>query len=236
MFRDRVDAGRRLADVVQHAGIGGGGAVVLGLPRGGVPVAAEVARVARRSARRHHRAQARRSRPSRNWPWGLSVRTGCGWRTRTSWRRWCVDDVDMEAIEQRERGELTRRARQYRQERASARPPGSLRRHCGRRDRHRLDRPCRLPRRPRPRRGAGRARRACCPESYRRSVAGRLRRLPLRGDARSRSLRWGSGTTTSSRRPTTRSCDLLRRKHLAVGERHGVGRAARRGDHHLRRG
>src|SRR5271166_6722403 len=42
MFRNRVDAGRHLALVVQAAGLGGGRTVVLGLPRGGVPVAAEV--------------------------------------------------------------------------------------------------------------------------------------------------------------------------------------------------
>jgi predicted phosphoribosyltransferase len=41
-----VDAGRRLGDLLLHAGgLEGGGVVVLGLPRGGVPVAAEVARV-----------------------------------------------------------------------------------------------------------------------------------------------------------------------------------------------
>ncbi len=45
MFRDRVDAGRRLAALVQGAGLGEGDVVVLGLPRGGVPVAGEVARV-----------------------------------------------------------------------------------------------------------------------------------------------------------------------------------------------
>lgn len=40
-FRDRVDAGRRLGQ--RLAGLLGEGVVVLGLPRGGVPVAAEVA-------------------------------------------------------------------------------------------------------------------------------------------------------------------------------------------------
>jgi putative phosphoribosyl transferase len=43
-FRDREDAGRRLADVVAGAGVGGDDTVVLGLPRGGVPVAGQVAR------------------------------------------------------------------------------------------------------------------------------------------------------------------------------------------------
>ncbi len=41
MFVDRVDAGRRLAKRLQH--LRGENVVVLGLPRGGVPVAAEVA-------------------------------------------------------------------------------------------------------------------------------------------------------------------------------------------------
>jgi len=41
-FLDRSDAGRRLADRMLH--LRGADVVVLGLPRGGVPVAAEVAR------------------------------------------------------------------------------------------------------------------------------------------------------------------------------------------------
>jgi putative phosphoribosyl transferase len=41
-FRDRTDAGRQLAAQLQH--LQGSRVVILGLPRGGVPVAAEVAR------------------------------------------------------------------------------------------------------------------------------------------------------------------------------------------------
>lgn len=42
MFHDRADAGRRLAARLEH--LGGEQLVVLGVPRGGVPVAVEVAR------------------------------------------------------------------------------------------------------------------------------------------------------------------------------------------------
>jgi putative phosphoribosyl transferase len=42
-FRDRVDAGRHLSEVARSAEVGGLDVTVLGLPRGGVPVAFEVA-------------------------------------------------------------------------------------------------------------------------------------------------------------------------------------------------
>jgi predicted phosphoribosyltransferase len=44
-FGDRVEAGRLLGEELARRGIGGPGAVVLGIPRGGVVTAAEVARV-----------------------------------------------------------------------------------------------------------------------------------------------------------------------------------------------
>src|SRR5688500_18276376 len=42
MFEDRFDAGRRLADALSH--LDGESVVVLGVPRGGVEIAVEVAR------------------------------------------------------------------------------------------------------------------------------------------------------------------------------------------------
>lgn len=42
-FRDRVDAGRRLAELLLERGYTGEDTLVLGLPRGGIPVAYEVA-------------------------------------------------------------------------------------------------------------------------------------------------------------------------------------------------
>lgn len=45
VFADRRDAGRQLADALRVRGLAGTGAIVAGIPRGGVVVAAEVARV-----------------------------------------------------------------------------------------------------------------------------------------------------------------------------------------------
>lgn len=44
-FADRVEAGRRLGEELKSRGIGGADGIVLGIPRGGVVTAAEVARV-----------------------------------------------------------------------------------------------------------------------------------------------------------------------------------------------
>ena len=44
-FGDRVEAGRRLGEDLRARGLGGEGGVVLGIPRGGVVTASEVARV-----------------------------------------------------------------------------------------------------------------------------------------------------------------------------------------------
>src|SRR4051794_10617768 len=44
-FADRIEAGRRLGGDLQSRGVGGEDSIVLGIPRGGVVTAAEVARV-----------------------------------------------------------------------------------------------------------------------------------------------------------------------------------------------
>jgi putative phosphoribosyl transferase len=113
MFRDRVDAGRHLATVLQTAGIGGEEVVVLGLPRGGVPVAAEVA----------HRLE----RPldvivvrKLGAPWQPELATGAigenGVRVENeSVRDWTTGHgAQSAAVEAHERHELERSVRRYR--------------------------------------------------------------------------------------------------------------------------
>jgi putative phosphoribosyl transferase len=117
MFRDRVDAGRRLAQVVQGTGLGGrGDVVVLGLPRGGVPVAGEVARAL-------------------EFPLDVIVVRKLGVPFQPELAMGAIGEdgvrvdnedvtgssalagVDVEKIEQEERAELNRRAERYRRER-----------------------------------------------------------------------------------------------------------------------
>lgn len=76
MFLDRVDAGKKLAQqLMQYAGRDD--VIVLGVPRGGVPVAFEVAQALQAPLDillvRKLGTPARR-----NWPWGRSPAAGCG--------------------------------------------------------------------------------------------------------------------------------------------------------------
>ena len=75
IFADRADAGQQLAALLVH--LGGERAVVLGLPRGGVPVAREVAVALGAPLDVIVVRKLGIARPSRNWRWAPSARTGC---------------------------------------------------------------------------------------------------------------------------------------------------------------
>ena len=73
-FRDRSDAGRHLADAVRRSDDGGHDLVVLALPRGGVPVAFEVANALRAPSTSSWSGNW--EFPSNlSWRWGQSART-----------------------------------------------------------------------------------------------------------------------------------------------------------------
>lgn len=111
VFRDRTDAGRRLAERLAH--LRDEQPVVLGLPRGGVPVAAEVARAL--------------DAPldvllvrKLGVPWQPELAMGAigegGVRVRNDevLARADVDDDRLATVEREERAELERRVRAYR--------------------------------------------------------------------------------------------------------------------------
>ena len=113
-FADRVAAGRALAELAR--GRVPGDVVVLGLPRGGVPVAAEVARslgapldvlVVRKLGLPHHPELAM----------GAIGEDGVRVLDRDLVARERVSDRALAAVEARERAELTRRTVQYRGDR-----------------------------------------------------------------------------------------------------------------------
>jgi putative phosphoribosyl transferase len=110
-FADRVDAGRRLAAALGH--LAGGDVVVLGLPRGGVPVAAEVAAALRAPL---DVILVRKL----GVPWQPELAMGAigegGARVVDDMvvRAAGVDEDALRRVEQREREELERRARRYR--------------------------------------------------------------------------------------------------------------------------
>jgi len=120
-FRDRAEAGRRLAELLGGRRLGVGEVVVLGLPRGGVPVAYEVARAL-------------------GLPLDVMVvrKLGVPFQPELAMGaigegdvRFVNDEVvreagvskdELAAVERRERAELERRARRYRHDR----PPMAL--------------------------------------------------------------------------------------------------------------
>ena len=116
-FADRSDAGRRLADRLAH--FRGTDVVVLGLPRGGVPVAFEVARalgapldviVVRKLGLPFQPEVAM----------GAIGESGVRIVDRDLVRRALISDEELAAVEARERAELDRRARRFRGDRTPA--------------------------------------------------------------------------------------------------------------------
>ena len=125
MFRNRVDAGRHLAEVVRGAGIGGDGLVVLGLPRGGVPVADEVRRAL--GAPLDVIVVRKLGVPFQpELAMGAIGEDGVRVDNEGVVESIALDAFDIDAIEQRERVELDRRARRYR----GSRPRLDLRGRC----------------------------------------------------------------------------------------------------------
>ena len=111
MFRDRTDAGKQLAERLQH--LRDDDTVVVGLPRGGVPVAGQVAQVldapldvilVRKLGVPHQPELAM----------GAIGEDGVRVLDDERVRMAHITPVDLAAVEARERTELDRRARRYR--------------------------------------------------------------------------------------------------------------------------
>ena len=124
-FRDRREAGRQLAEVVRRADLGGGDAVVLGLPRGGVPVAFEVARAL--DAPLDVIVVRKLGVPFQpELAMGAIGEGGVLVVNQEVRQSSALEAVDIEVVASRERAELDRRARQYR----SGRPHLGLEGRC----------------------------------------------------------------------------------------------------------
>ena len=111
VFTDRVDAGRQLAARLQD--LRGEAVVVLGLPRGGVPVAAEVARALGAPL---DVVVVRKLGVPFQPELGLGAVGEDGVRVLNPAVIWDagVSEADLAAVERRERAEVERRARRYR--------------------------------------------------------------------------------------------------------------------------
>jgi putative phosphoribosyl transferase len=115
-FRDRVDAGRQLAEVVRDAGIERSDSVVLGLPRGGVPVAFEVALAL--GAPLDVIVVRKLGVPFQpELAMGAIGEDGVRVENEEVVASGALRSVDLDLVERRERAELQRRARQYRGDR-----------------------------------------------------------------------------------------------------------------------
>ncbi len=124
-FRDRRDAGRHLAEVVRRADLGGGDVVVLGLPRGGVPVAFEIASALR--APLDVIVVRKLGVPFQpELAMGAIGEGGVRVENREVLQSAALGSFELDAVETRERAELERRAEQYR----DGRPRLDLRGRC----------------------------------------------------------------------------------------------------------
>lgn len=114
MFANRVDAGRQLGRRVQH--LKGQDVVVLGLPRGGVPVAAQVAEAL--DAPLDVILVRKLGVPCQpELAMGALGEDGVRVLLAETIRRSDVSDQALAEVQQRERAELQRRARRYRGDR-----------------------------------------------------------------------------------------------------------------------
>jgi putative phosphoribosyl transferase len=114
LFRDRVNAGVLLADLLHAAGLGGDEVMVLGLPRGGVPVASEVARVL--GAPLDVIIVRKLGVPSEpELAMGALGEDGVRVENEGVMGSAALSGSDIEAIVRREEVELVRRARRYRE-------------------------------------------------------------------------------------------------------------------------
>jgi putative phosphoribosyl transferase len=115
MYVDRGDAGRRLGQRLQH--LRGEDVVVLGLPRGGVPVAAEVALALR--AALDVIVVRKLGVPSQpELAMGAIGEGNVRVLDPQTWWRAGVTDDELAGVERRERAELDRRAQLFRGERS----------------------------------------------------------------------------------------------------------------------
>jgi putative phosphoribosyl transferase len=122
-FRDRSDAGRQLAR--RLASLAGEDVVVLGLPRGGVPVAHEVARSLGAPL---DVTLVRKLGVPRQPELAMGAIGEDGVRVLNAevLRLARVGESELDAVEQRERAELARRARRYRGDRPRVSPAGKI--------------------------------------------------------------------------------------------------------------
>lgn len=119
MFADRIDAGRQLAGLLTH--LVGPDTTVLALPRGGVPVAAEVARAL--GAPLDVIVVRKLGVPVQpELAMGAIGENGVRFIDQTLVERLQISAAEITAVEERERRELDRRVAQFRQ----GRPPVEL--------------------------------------------------------------------------------------------------------------